>query len=105
MHDYLTRLEVLRHHREELLEEAENARLAREARRGRRGSGGEWRISLGDGFCRCGGSRSTGRALPRRAEKLKASGRKVAYPQQVEKIWRLRKQTRHKAIWSWSAGS
>lgn len=47
MHDYLTRLEVLRHHREELLEEAENARLAREARRGRRGSGGEWRISLG----------------------------------------------------------
>jgi hypothetical protein len=47
MHDYLTRLEVLRHHREELLEEAENARLAREARRGRRGSGGEWRINLG----------------------------------------------------------
>jgi len=47
MHDYLTRLEVLRHHREELLEEAENARLAREARRGRTGSGGEWRISLG----------------------------------------------------------
>ncbi len=47
MHDYLTRLEVLRHHREELLEEAENSRLAREARRGRRGSGGEWRISLG----------------------------------------------------------
>jgi hypothetical protein len=46
MHDQLTRLEVLRHHREELLEEAENARLAREARRGRRGSGGEWRISL-----------------------------------------------------------
>jgi hypothetical protein len=47
MHDYLTRLEVLRHHREELLEEAENARLGREVRRGRRGSGGEWRISLG----------------------------------------------------------
>jgi hypothetical protein len=47
MHDYLTRLEVLRQHREELLEEAENARLAREARLGRRGSGGEWRISLG----------------------------------------------------------
>jgi len=47
MHDYSTRLEVLRHHREELLEEAENARLVREARRGRRGSGGEWRISLG----------------------------------------------------------
>jgi hypothetical protein len=47
MHDHLTRLEVLRHHREELLEEAKNARLAREARRGRRGSGGEWRISLG----------------------------------------------------------
>jgi hypothetical protein len=47
MHDYLTRLEVLRHHREELLEEAENVRLGREARRGRRGSGGEWRISLG----------------------------------------------------------
>jgi hypothetical protein len=41
MHDYSTRLEVLRHHREELLEEAENAR------RGRRGSGKEWRISLG----------------------------------------------------------
>jgi hypothetical protein len=47
MHDYLTRLEVLRHHREELLQEAENARLAREVRRGRRGSRGEWRISLG----------------------------------------------------------
>ena len=47
MHDQLTRLEVLRHHREELLQEAENARLAREVRRGRRGSGGEWRISLG----------------------------------------------------------
>jgi len=47
MHDYLTRVEVLRHHREELLEEAENARLVREIRRGRRGSGGEWRISLG----------------------------------------------------------
>ena len=47
MHDYLTRLEVLRHRREELLEEAENARLAREARRGRRRSGGEWKINLG----------------------------------------------------------
>ena len=47
MHDYSTRLEVLRHHREELLEEAENARLAREARRGRGGSGGEWKINLG----------------------------------------------------------
>ena len=47
MHDYSTRLEVLRHHREELLEEAENARLAREARRGRRRSGGEWKINLG----------------------------------------------------------
>jgi hypothetical protein len=47
MHDYSTRLEVLRHHREELLQEAENARLAREVRRGRRGTGGEWRISLG----------------------------------------------------------
>jgi hypothetical protein len=47
MHDYSTRLEVLRHHREELLEEAENARLAREIRRGRRAYGREWRISLG----------------------------------------------------------
>lgn len=47
MHDYLTRLEVLRQHREELLEEAENARLAREIRRGRRGASREWRISLG----------------------------------------------------------
>jgi hypothetical protein len=47
MHNYLTRLEVLRHHREELLEEAENAHLAREARRGRGGSGGEWKINLG----------------------------------------------------------
>ena len=47
MHDYLTRLEVLRHRREELLEEAEDARLAREARRGRRRSGGEWKITLG----------------------------------------------------------
>jgi hypothetical protein len=35
MHDYLTRLEALRHHREELLEEAEIARLGREVRRGR----------------------------------------------------------------------
>jgi hypothetical protein len=47
MHDYLTRLEVLRHHREELLEEAENARLAREARRGRRRASREWKINLG----------------------------------------------------------
>jgi hypothetical protein len=47
MHDNLTRLEVLRHHREELLEEAKNARLAKEIRRGRRGSGGEWKINLG----------------------------------------------------------
>ena len=47
MHDYLTRLEVLRQHREELLEEAENPRLAREARRGRRGAGREWKVNLG----------------------------------------------------------
>ena len=47
MHDYLTRLEVLRQHREELLKEAENARLAREIRRGRRGASREWRISFG----------------------------------------------------------
>jgi hypothetical protein len=47
MHDNLTRLEVLRQHREELLEEAENARLAREARRRRSGSGREWKINLG----------------------------------------------------------
>lgn len=47
MHDYSTRLEVLRHHREELLEEAENARLAREIRRGRSGASREWRINLG----------------------------------------------------------
>jgi hypothetical protein len=47
MHDYSTRLEVLRHRREELLEEAENARLAREARRGRREAGREWKINLG----------------------------------------------------------
>ena len=47
MHDYLTRLEVLRQHREELLEEAENAHLAREIRHGRRGASREWRISLG----------------------------------------------------------
>ena len=47
MHDYSTRLEVLRQHRGELLEEAENARLAREIRRGRRGASREWRISLG----------------------------------------------------------
>ena len=47
MHDYLTRLEVLRQHRGELLEEAENARLAREIRRGRRGAGREWKINLG----------------------------------------------------------
>jgi hypothetical protein len=47
MHDYLTRLEILRHHHEDLIEEAENARLAREIRRGKRGTSGEWRISLG----------------------------------------------------------
>ena len=47
MHDHLTRLDVLRHHREELLREAENSRLAREARRERREAAREWRISLG----------------------------------------------------------
>ena len=47
MNDYSTRLEVLRHHREDLLKEAENARLAREIRRGRRGAGREWKINLG----------------------------------------------------------
>jgi hypothetical protein len=47
MHDYLTRLEVLQHHREDLLKEAENARLARGGRRGRRGAGREWKINLG----------------------------------------------------------
>ncbi|HKH37717.1 MAG TPA: hypothetical protein VKA82_11180 [Rubrobacter sp.] len=40
-------LEVWRHHREELLREAENARLAREIRRGRREAGREWKINLG----------------------------------------------------------
>jgi len=43
----LTRLEVWRHHREELLREAENSRLAREARRKRREAGREWKINLG----------------------------------------------------------
>jgi hypothetical protein len=47
MHDNLTRLEVLRQHREELFEEAQNARLAREVRRRRSGSGREWKINLG----------------------------------------------------------
>jgi hypothetical protein len=47
MHDQLTRLEVWRHHREELLREAENSRLAREARRKRREAGREWKINLG----------------------------------------------------------
>jgi len=47
MHDHLTRIEVWRHHHEELLEEAENARLAREIRRKRRGASREWRINLG----------------------------------------------------------
>ena len=47
MNDYSTRLEVLRHHREDLLKEAANARLAREIRRGRRGAGREWKINLG----------------------------------------------------------
>jgi hypothetical protein len=47
MSDYSTRLEVLRHHREDLLKEAENARLAREIRRGRRGAGREWKINVG----------------------------------------------------------
>ena len=43
----MTRLEVWRHHREELLREAENSRLAREARRRRREAGREWKINLG----------------------------------------------------------
>jgi hypothetical protein len=47
MHDYSTRLEVLHHHRADLLKEAENARIAREIRRGRRGAGREWKINLG----------------------------------------------------------
>ena len=47
MNDYSTRLEVLRHHREDLLKGAANARLAREIRRGRRGAGREWKINLG----------------------------------------------------------
>jgi hypothetical protein len=47
MHDHLTRLEVWRHHREELLREAENSRLARESRRVRRGAPREWKINLG----------------------------------------------------------
>ena len=47
MHDQLTRLEVWRHHREELLREAEHSRLAREARRRRREAGREWKINLG----------------------------------------------------------
>ena len=46
MHD-LVWLEVWRHHREELLREAENTRLAREIRRGRREAGREWKINLG----------------------------------------------------------
>jgi hypothetical protein len=46
VHD-LVWLEVWRHHREELLREAENARLAREIRRGRREAGREWKINLG----------------------------------------------------------
>jgi hypothetical protein len=47
MHDGLTQLEVVRLHREELLEEVESARVASEARRGRRAANMEWRISLG----------------------------------------------------------
>jgi hypothetical protein len=47
MHDHLTRIEVWRHHREELLREAENSRLAREARRARRGALREWKINFG----------------------------------------------------------
>jgi hypothetical protein len=47
MHDQLTRIEVWRHRREELLREAENSRLAREARRKRREAGREWKINLG----------------------------------------------------------
>ncbi len=47
MHDYSTRLEAMRQHREELLEEAENARLAREIRRQRRGAPRELKINLG----------------------------------------------------------
>jgi hypothetical protein len=47
MHHNSTRLEVLRWHHEELLEEARNARLAEEVRRARRAAGREWRISLG----------------------------------------------------------
>jgi hypothetical protein len=46
MHDYLSRLEVWRHH-EELLAEAEKARVAREIRRRRRGVSRELRINVG----------------------------------------------------------
>ena len=47
MLDLLTRLELLRQHREELLEEAQNARLGKEARLRRRAASREWRINLG----------------------------------------------------------
>src|SRR5829696_1413456 len=79
MHDHLTRLEVWRHHREELLREAENSRLARESRRERRGAPREWKINLGDGPCSCGGSRTTRLARPPKAEKPKPGDRRVAH--------------------------
>jgi hypothetical protein len=47
MHDYLSRLEVWRHHHEELIAEAERARVAREIRRRRRRASRELRINLG----------------------------------------------------------
>jgi hypothetical protein len=47
VHDYMTRPEVWRQHREDLLREAENARLAKEIRHRLKRASREWRISLG----------------------------------------------------------
>jgi hypothetical protein len=47
MHGHSAQLEILRQHREELLEEAENARLGKDIRRRRREASREWRIHLG----------------------------------------------------------
>jgi hypothetical protein len=80
MHDQLTRLEVWRHHREELLREAENARLAREARRRRREAPREWKINLGGWTLQLRRIPDYERlARPPKAEKPKPGGRRVAH--------------------------
>jgi hypothetical protein len=78
VHD-LVWLEVWRQHREDLLKEAKNARLAREIRRGRREAGREWKINLGGWTLQLRRIPEYETSQAARAEKPKASGRRVAH--------------------------